>query len=195
MPLVLASASPRRRELLAQLGLDFEVIASDVPEECRAGETATAFAARVAREKARHVAAERPTQWILAADTVVAIDDEILGKPIDGADAYRMLRRLSGRTHRVVTAVTLLSPGGAAAEAVVETAVTFREITDDEIEAYLETGEPFDKAGAYAIQGQAGRFVAVYEGSYSNVIGLPLDEVGALCRQCGLLAARAATPA
>ncbi|HUI26415.1 MAG TPA: Maf family protein [Candidatus Kryptonia bacterium] len=188
--LVLASASPRRRELLAQLGLDFEVMPSDVPERPRPSETADEFAARIAREKALHVAAQRRHQWVLAADTVVVVDGELLGKPCDRDDARRMLRLLSGRTHRVLTAVTLLAPGGASAgDVVIETKVRFRRVRDQEIEAYLNTDEPFDKAGAYAVQGRAAEFVAAIEGSYTNVVGLPLDEVAELCRRHGVLAA------
>ena len=142
--LILASASPRRRELLAQLGLDFEVIPSDVPEQPLPTETAGEFAARVARDKAMHVAGQRLEQWVLAADTVVVVDGEILGKPRDRDDARRMLRLLSGRTHHVLTAVTLLAPGGASADEVVsETTVRFRPVRDQEIEAYLNTDEPF----------------------------------------------------
>ena len=188
--LVLASASPRRRELLAQLGLDFEVMPSDVPERPRPSETADEFAARIAREKALHVAAQRRHQWVMAADTVVVVDGELLGKPCDRDDARRMLRLLSGRTHRVLTAVTLLAPGGASAgDVVIETKVRFRRVRDQEIEAYLNTDEPFDKAGAYAVQGRAAEFVAAIEGSYTNVVGLPLDEVAELCRRHGVLAA------
>ena len=196
-PLILASASPRRRELLTQLGLDFEVMPSDVPEQPLKSETASEFAARIAREKAMHVAAQRFQQWVLAADTVVVVDGEILGKPRDRDDARRMLRLLSGRTHRVLTAVTLLAPGGASAdEVVIETSVRFRPVRAQEIEAYLDTDEPFDKAGAYAVQGRAAGFVEAVEGSYTNVVGLPLDEVGELCRRHGVLATtrRAGTP-
>lgn len=194
-PLVLASSSPRRRELLAQLGIDFDIVPSDVPEERRPHESAAVFAGRVAQEKAVHVAAQRPAQWILAADTVVAIDDEILGKPADRADAYRMLRGLSDRTHQVVTAVVLLAPGGRVAEQqVFESAVTMRIIREDEIDRYVDTGEPFDKAGGYGIQGRASPFVSKVEGSYSNVVGLPLDEVREMLARHELLETGSATP-
>ena len=187
LPLVLASASPRRRELLVQLEIAFEVVPSNVPEQPLATESACEFAARVARDKAVHVARERPQQWVLAADTVVVVDGEILGKPRDRTDARRMLRQLSGRTHHVLTAVTLLAPEAARAdEVVVETTVRFRSLHDREIEAYIDTGEPFDKAGAYAVQGHAAAFVDAIDGSYSNVVGLPLDEVRELCRRLGL---------
>ncbi|HVN83972.1 MAG TPA: Maf family protein [Candidatus Binatia bacterium] len=186
--LILASASPRRRELLSQLEIAFDVVPSEVPETPLVGEDADAFAARVAREKAQHVAAQRPGEWVLAADTVVVIDHAILGKPVDRSDARGMLRRLSGRAHRVLTAVVLLGPdGGMVTDVAVATTVRFRVVRDDEIEAYLDTGEPFDKAGAYGVQGGGARFVESVEGSYSNVVGLPLDEVRELCERHGLL--------
>lgn len=196
--LVLASASPRRRALLSELGVDFEALASDVPEQPLAGEDARAFATRVAREKAVEVAAGRPGHWVLAADTVVVRSDgEILGKPVDPDDARRMLRGLSGCAHRVLTAVTLLPPAGTPAdEVLVESTVTFRALDEVEIAAYVDSGEPFDKAGAYAIQGGAGRFVVGVAGSYTNVVGLPVDEVRVLLRRHGLLpsAANAVEP-
>jgi len=196
--LVLASASPRRRALLTELGIDFEVLASDVPEWPLAEEDAGAFASRVAREKALEVAAKRPDHWVLAADTVVVRNDgEILGKPADRDDARRMLRKLSGCVHRVLTAVALLPPGGPPAdEVLVESTVAFRALDEAEITAYLDSGEPFDKAGAYAIQGGAGRFVTHVAGSYTNVVGLPVDEVRVLLRRHGLLpsAANAVEP-
>lgn len=196
--LVLASASPRRRALLSELGVDFEALASDVPEQPLAGEDARAFATRVAREKAIEVAAERPGHWVLAADTVVIRHDgEILGKPVDPDDARRMLRGLSGCAHRVLTAVTLLPPAGTPVdEILVESTVTFRALDEVEIAAYVGSGEPFDKAGAYAIQGAAGRFVIAVAGSYTNVVGLPVDEVRVLLRRHGLLpsAANAVEP-
>ncbi|MBI1815072.1 MAG: septum formation inhibitor Maf [Deltaproteobacteria bacterium] len=194
--LVLASASPRRRELLAQLGVPFEVLPSEVPEEPLAGESPEAFAARVAREKADEVAAQRPAAWVLAADTVVTIEGRILGKPADAIDARRMLRELSGRTHRVLTAVTLRSPSRQRSEDLLcATAVTMRPLSDREIEQYLDSGEPFDKAGGYGIQGRASPFIAAVNGSYTNVVGLPLDEVRALLERHDLLATRPDSPA
>jgi septum formation protein len=182
-PLVLASASPRRRELLAQLGVPFDVVPSAVPEVPYPGETADDFAPRVAREKATEVARRWPGTVVLAADTVVAIGTAILGKPIDHDDARRMLQTLSGRAHRVLTAVALIDAMGAVEQIMVESEVEFRELGGAEIEAYLDSGEPFDKAGAYAVQGLAGKFVKHVRGSLSNVIGLPMDEVGVLLRR------------
>jgi septum formation protein len=186
--LVLGSASPRRAALLRDLGLDFVVHASDVPEIPLPGEDAVAFARRAARDKALAVARARAADWVLAADTVVAIDGEVLGKPRDDDEARRMLRTLSGRFHRVITAVVLTHPGaGAADEVAVESTVEFRVLGAGEIDAYVATGEPFDKAGAYAIQGGASGFVRSVGGSYSNVVGLPLDEVRLLLARHGLL--------
>jgi septum formation protein len=176
--LVLASASPRRRQLLRPLFPNLEVLAAEVAEIPRADETPHVFAARVARDKAESIATRRPHRWILGADTVVTIDGEILGKPKDGDDAARMLQTLSGRTHRVCTAIAVAGP--AAEVCVVETRVTFRAVTPDEIGAYIGSGEPFDKAGAYAIQSGGGSFVTGVSGSYSNVIGLPLVDVARL---------------
>ena len=181
--LVLASASPRRRELLARLRIAFDIVASDVPETPRAGEDPAAFAQRVARDKAAAVSHQRPDAWILAADTVVAVAGAIFGKPANRADADRMLQALSGRTHQVLTAVALLSPAGAMETVVVQSAVEFRRLTPQEIEDYLGTDEPYDKAGAYAVQGRAGGFVTRVKGSYSNVVGLPVDEVSELLRR------------
>jgi septum formation protein len=181
--LILASASPRRRALLAQLGVPFDVVPSDVPETPLPGEAPTAFAARVARDKALAVARAFPAAWVLGADTVVIVDHAALGKPVDRDDARRMLAALSARTHRVRTAVALVGPDGHMDELGVDTTVAFRALTAAEIEAYLDTGEPFDKAGAYAVQGGAARFVARLEGSYSNVVGLPVDEVAAVLRR------------
>jgi septum formation protein len=188
LPLVLASASPRRRDLLAQLGIAFEVVPSDVAEEARGGESPAAFAMRVAREKALAVARQRSHQWVLAADTIVVIDGDVLGKPTDRAEACAMLRRLRERTHHVLTAVVLAAPDGPVRdECITDTAVTMRAISDDEIDRYVATGEPFDKAGGYGIQGRASPFVTETVGSYTNVIGLPLDEVRALLQRRGLL--------
>jgi len=181
--LILASASPRRRELLAQQGIVFEVIPSNIPEVPQAGEGPASFARRVAAEKAFDIARQHPEAFVLGADTVVIASDEIFGKPTDRADAQRMLKRLSGTTHRVVTAVALIDPRGMLEELAVETAVEFRDLSAVDIDAYLDTGEPFDKAGAYAIQGGAAQFVTHVSGSYSNVIGLPIDEVAALLRR------------
>ena len=184
MRLILASGSPRRRALLEAAGFDFEVEESGVEEALRAGEPAEAFAQRVAREKALRVAASRPTEsLILGADTVVVLDGEILGKPADAAQARRMLRRLSGRTHQVHTAVCLVrAPQSVVAEALETTLVTFRDLDEREIRDYIVSGEPFDKAGGYGIQGRASKFVSGLEGSYSNVVGLPVERVAEILK-------------
>jgi nucleoside triphosphate pyrophosphatase len=180
---VLASASPRRRELLAQLGVAFDVVPSAVPEIPQSGEPAEVFAQRVAREKATEVARQCPGSVVLGADTVVVIDDTILNKPGDRNDARRMLRMLSGRSHCVLTAVALIDPSGQCDELLVQSEVEFRPLSARDIEEYLDTGEPFDKAGAYGVQGFAKQFVVAVRGSYSNVVGLPIDEVIALLRR------------
>ncbi len=181
--LILASASPRRRDLLAARGVRFEVVPSSVEETPRPGEPPEAFAQRIAREKACDVARHRPGTCVLAADTVVIAGASLFGKPADRDDARRMLRALSGRAHRVLTAVAFVDADGHLAETAVESEVEFRRLTSGEIEAYLDSGEPFDKAGAYAIQGLAQEFVTRVRGSYSNVIGLPMDEVLELLRR------------
>lgn len=180
--LVLASASPRRRELLAQLGVPFDVVVSDVPETAQPGESPEEFGLRVARDKAAEVACSCPDALVLAADTVVVSDGVIFGKPRDRADARRMLQALSGRTHEVLTAVVLRHPRGPLEELLVRTAVEFRPLAAPEIDDYLDSDEPYDKAGAYAVQGLARRFVVQVRGSYTNVVGLPLDEVRELLR-------------
>jgi septum formation protein len=183
--LVLASASPRRRELLGQLGLSFEVSAADIDETPHPGEPAQAYVLRLAREKARAVATRHPAAWVLAADTTVALGDELLGKPRDAAEAREMLGRLSGRTHEVHTGVALAGPSGEHST-VVRTRVTFRPLSPGEIAWYAGTGEPLDKAGSYAVQGKGGFLVAAVEGSPTNVIGLPLGETLELLARAGL---------
>jgi len=180
MRLILASASPRRRELLKNAGLDFDVRPSGVEESVGAGESPEDFARRAAREKALDVAASVPSGClVLGADTVVAVGKEILGKPSGADDAARMLRQLSASTHRVITGVCLVrAPGSIEAEQHETTLVTFRRLDEEEIQNYLATGEPFDKAGAYGIQGFASRFVTRIEGCYFNVVGLPVARVG-----------------
>lgn len=172
--LVLASASPRRKDLLSQLGLRFTVAAADLDETPLSGEPADTYVLRLAQEKARAVAARFPGAWVLAADTTVALGSELLGKPKDPAEAREMLSRLSGRTHNVYTGVALA--GRAETSRVVRTGVTFRTLSAGEIAWYVGTGEPLDKAGAYAVQGRGGFLVAALEGSPTNVIGLPLGE-------------------
>jgi len=190
--LILASASPRRRELLAQAGFAFEVRAADIPEEPRAGEDPIAYVVRLAREKAEAVYRDVGTEGlgttelavtgpliVLGADTTVTLDGHILGKPEDAADAARMLRMLSGRTHRVITGVALVGAGRTEMAAEM-TAVKFLTLSDEEIAAYVATGEPMDKAGAYAIQGLAAKWIPRIEGDYFNVVGLPLALVSSL---------------
>ena len=177
MKLVLASSSPRRQELLERAGFEFEVRPSGAEEVRRSGENAEDFACRVAREKSLDVAASSPRgSLVLGADTVVVIDGLILGKPSDRDDAARMLRVLSGATHRVVTGVCLVrAPGEILAVAHETTMVRFRDLEEAEIRDYVASGEPVDKAGAYAIQGLASRFVTRIEGCYFNVVGLPVS--------------------
>jgi septum formation protein len=179
MRFVLASASPRRRELLMAAGFAFDVDVASVDESPRFGEAPAAYAERVARDKALTVATRHPGRTVLAADTIVVLDGLILGKPSDADDARRMLSALSGRSHEVLTAVVLARDGVVRAE-VEQTVVRMRTIGADEIDRYVESGEPMDKAGAYAIQGLAARFILGIAGSYSNVVGLPVATVDAL---------------
>jgi septum formation protein len=178
---VLASQSPRRVELLTAAGIPFDVIPVDVDESTRPLETPDAYVIRVARAKAGSAAARTTARPILAADTIVAIDDLVLGKPRDDRDAARMLERLSGRVHLVITGVVLLTDGAIRTD-VETTHVEFLELSPAEIDWYVATGEPRDKAGAYAVQGLGSRFVRRIEGSYSNVVGLPIATVYALLR-------------
>jgi septum formation protein len=199
----LASASPRRAELLTAAGIPFEVRPAHIDERIQPGEDAPAYAGRVAVEKARVVHAQSNGRPVLAADTVVVVGGQILGKPSDADDAKRMLRLLSGRAHEVLTAVVLISsedpsdslrsprksdPGSFLVDARVDvTTVEFAPLENAEIEWYVDTGEPSDKAGAYAIQGLASRFVTRIEGSYSNVVGLPVALVYEMCSRAGIL--------
>ncbi|MEO6026964.1 MAG: Maf family protein [Candidatus Binatia bacterium] len=187
-PLVLASTSPRRRWLLEKLGREFTIVAPDVDEVAHDGELPADFALRMADEKAAEVARRHGEAWIVAADTVVALDTVTLGKPKDAVEAVAMLTALANRSHTVFTGVALLRPGGAVAEcAVFATPVVFRSLTREEIAAYVATGEPFDRAGSYAIQGEGAHLVARVEGSYTNVIGLPLPEVADWLRRWRIL--------
>ena len=190
-PLVLASASPRRSDLLRAAGIAFEVVTADVDESIRPGEAPHAYVSRLAESKARTAAASCPGRYVLGADTVVVLGSSILGKPRDDADARRMLGLLSGRVHEVLTGVCLLSPttsaGQPAGVQVAATSVQIAVLSDAEIGWYVSSGEPMDKAGAYAIQGLASRFVERLEGSYSNVVGLPVTLVYGMCRDAGLL--------
>jgi septum formation protein len=184
--LVLASASPRRQELLRNAGINFEVQPADIPENALPGETAKDCAERLAREKALAVARQRPHDFVLGADTVVVVDGQLLGKPSDAADAARMLRMLSGREHQVITGVCLVVIGQSSV-ASETTLVTVSEITDKDIADYVASGEPVDKAGAYAIQGIASRWIARIEGDYNNVVGLPVALVYRMLRQAGVV--------
>lgn len=181
-PVWLASRSPRRRELLAQVGVKFDVLAPDVDETCQQHELPRRYVERIAITKSRAglelATACRP---VLAADTSVILDDEVLGKPASNDEAEEMLGRLSGRRHTVMSAVALANDGDVAVRRC-DTQVDFRPLTREEIAAYVATGEPADKAGAYAIQGLAAAFIANIEGSYSGVMGLPLYETVALLR-------------
>src|SRR5688572_23178532 len=189
MRLILASASPRRAELLASAGFDFEVAPADVDESAHPGEDPAQYALRVATVKAHRVmSGQAPSAGsgqgdgvILAADTVVVAGGRMMGKPVDDRDAESMLRQLSGVVHEVLTAVVLLDNGRAASE-VVSTKVHFLPLSDADIRWYIATGEPRGKAGAYAIQGRAARFIDWIEGSWSNVVGLPIASVFRLLR-------------
>jgi len=176
MHLILASASPRRRDLLRNAGIDFEVRPGQFVEEIQPDELPEEFARRAAREKAMQIAASAPPGLlVLGADTVVVIDGQTLGKPSDPQDATRMLRLLSGRTHQVHTGICLVRPPDKIEALEHETTlVTFRKLDEVEIRQYVESGEPWDKAGGYAIQGLASKFVTRISGCYSNVVGLPV---------------------
>ena len=172
--LLLASASPRRAELLRAAGIAFDVMPADVDEAIGDGERPHDYVARVAKDKARAVSTAHRDRLVLAADTTVVVDGHILAKPVDAEDAGRMLRMLSGRWHEVLTAVAVASKGAVVLTQVASTRVEFASMRADEIDWYVSSGEPMDKAGAYAIQGLASRFVTSIEGSYSNVVGLPV---------------------
>ena len=176
MRLILASQSPRRAELLAAAGFAFDIDPAHVDESPREGEAPAAYAQRIARDKAAAVAARHPARIVLAADTIVVLDGAIFGKPANRADAARMLHALAGREHEVLTAVAV-ARDETIAEHLESTRVTFAPITAAEIDWYVASGEADDKAGAYAIQGLAARFIPAIEGSYSNVVGLPVAVV------------------
>ena len=205
--LILASASPRRAELLRNAGISFEVEPAEVDEARQPDEPPVEFARRLAAEKARAVAARRPGDFVLGADTVVSVEERVLGKPTDAADAARMLKLLSGRRHLVTTAVCLIAPEETgteiqASDALLETRnskpetslenlrheiteVFFRALSNDDIRWYIATGEPMDKAGAYGIQGGASRWVEKIVGSYFNVVGLPVPLVLKMLQESG----------
>ena len=177
--LILASGSPRRRELLARMGYQFEILVPDVDEHVSG--PARDVVGVLSRRKAEAAAALCDSGVIIASDTLVSLDGAALGKPESEADAHRMLRALSGRTHEVFTGVTLIDAAcGRAETKVVRTGVRFRALSDEEIWAYIRTGEPMDKAGAYGIQGGARGFVEGLDGSFENVMGFPVDDIGAM---------------
>ena len=180
--IILASRSPRRSELLTAAGISFEVLAADIDETPHASESPARYVERLAIEKARAVFQLRPDARVLGADTTVTIDGRILGKPVDEQDASEMLRLLRGRAHDVHTGVSLISAAGIKS-AVDTTRVWFAPMTDEDIQWYVATGEPVDRAGAYAIQGFASRFIPRIEGSYSNVVGLPVAMVSSILRK------------
>jgi len=186
MVLLLASASPRRAELLRNAGIAFTAKATTVPERRRRGESPRKFAERLAREKARAIFARHPRRVVLGADTIVVVRGKVLGKPRDRRDARRMLRRLSGRTHQVSTAVCLAGPGFEDTRSET-TRVTMHKLSEKEVRDYVASGEPRDKAGAYAIQGLASRFVSRIQGCYFNVVGLPVPLVYRMLRAHGCL--------
>ena len=200
--LVLASASPRRQELLRNAGISFAVQAADIDENPLAGESARVCAERLAREKALAVWRTRPADVALGADTIVVVDGAMLGKPVDGGDAARMLRMLSGRVHEVITGVCIVGAvisdqWSVASQTSIDltsevlrtasetTLVTMNEVSEEEIGEYVASGEPMDKAGAYAIQGRASRWIPRIEGDYSNVVGLPVALVYGMLREMG----------
>jgi septum formation protein len=190
--LVLASASPRRQELLRNAGISFVVQPTNIREVPEAGEASRAFAERMARQKAMTVFRQRPHDVVLGADTIVVVDAEILGKPRDNADAARMLRLLAGRRHEVTTGVCLVGQqlGSMISFEDVRsetTAVTMDAFSDEDIRAYISTREPVDKAGAYAIQGRASRWVSRIEGDYFNVVGLPVSLVYKMLQEHGVV--------
>lgn len=192
--IVLASASPRRRELLESIGLEFEIRTSDIPEERLAGESVRSYVQRLAREKAEAVSTRIPDAWVIAADTVVYLDEIVLEKPVDRDEAVAMLEKLAGRTHSVFSGVTLMNASREVSiTEVVRTEVTIMPLEREIIEWYADTGEPMDKAGAYAIQGQGAMFVERIDGSYTNVVGLPLPTLFRMMKSVGISPLRAAS--
>ena len=187
-PLVLASSSPRRVSYLRLLGFPFRKDIPKVDERLRKGESARVYVRRLAVEKAFDVAKRRPKAWVVAADTAVVVDDRILGKPRDEREARRMLRTLSGRWHQVVSGIALVCHAQNHQQSAISvTRVRFRSLTPKDIRWYVATGEPADKAGAYAMQGKGGFFVERISGSPTNVVGFPLEKFHTLLLQAGLL--------
>jgi septum formation protein len=186
LPLILASSSPRRQEILSSAGVEFEVIPSEVNENFLPGESSEEHVVRLARMKALKATEKHKDRWVLAADTIVVIDGKILKKPRDRREAEEMLRRLSDREHRVITGYCLMQASSRRSrEGKVITRIRFKALSSEEICWYLNTGEPFDKAGGYAIQGKAAFMVKEINGSYTNVVGLPLTEVIEALKELG----------
>lgn len=177
MKLILASKSPRRSELLTQAGIVFEVVPADVDEITDPELSIQENIKALATLKATWVAKNNTDAFVLGADTVVVLDNQIIGKPCDRQDAQQILSRLSGKTHQVVTGYALITPESKVLSDTVTSLVSFHNLTQETIENYIDSGEPMDKAGAYAIQGLGKKLIAGYEGSYTNIVGLPVDEV------------------
>jgi septum formation protein len=180
--LVLASQSPRRKELLKMISSNFEVVPSCIKEVLDYGLRPEVNARHIARAKAEHIALKYPSCWVIGADTLVTLDHEILGKPDDENDAERILKRLSGREHDVITGMCVIGPDKSIDKSITSK-VNFKPLTEREIKSYIATGEPMDKAGAYAIQGQGSFMIHSFSGSKSNIIGLPLDELKVLLKK------------
>ena len=187
MRFILASQSPRRRELLTSIGLTFDVMPSDVPEVHQPGESPEEYVARLSRDKAAAIAAKHGDAWIIAADTTVLLGDELLEKPIDDADARRMLATIAGKTHIVYSGVTLQNAASGWRDTrVAESEVRMLPLDERDIAWYVSTGEPLDKAGAYAVQGIGAMFIDSIHGSYTNVVGLPLALLFQMLRRAGI---------
>ncbi|MBF6567275.1 MAG: septum formation protein Maf [Candidatus Binataceae bacterium] len=184
--LVLASGSPRRRSLLDAAGLSFSIVESRLHERRRPGEPGEQFALRMARDKATAVSRRIVSPIVLGADTIVELDGNVLGKPKDAAEAHSMLRMLSGRTHTVITAFAIAHGGEILESAAMASRVTFHELREDQIAAYIASGDPFDKAGSYGIQDGGAEFIAAVEGTRDNVMGLPVREVIAVLARHGI---------
>lgn len=187
MKFILASSSPRRRQLLTSIGVEFDVIPSNVPEVHQQGEAPEEYVARLSRDKATAIANDHRDRWVIAADTTVFLDDQLLEKPVDAEDAKRMLATIAGRTHMVYTAVTLLHLDENWRDTrVAETEVRMLPLSPADIDWYVATGEPLDKAGAYAAQGIGGVFIDSIHGSFTNVVGLPLATLFQMLRKAGI---------
>jgi septum formation protein len=185
--IILASASPRREELLEGIGIKFDVVPSDVDEDSLGGEIPRDHVLRLSKKKGVAVSRVNPNAWVLGADTIVTIDGEVLGKPETQKEAKEMLTKLSGRKHKVITGFAVVKDTNVIISDAVESTVLFKEILEDEMNWYVKTEEPYDKAGGYAVQGMAALFVREIHGSYTNVIGLPLAEVVEALKKVGAL--------